>query len=50
MSKARSSLGRTAAAHAVLIAYTAIALFPVVLTIMARRVESSSSSACSWWG
>ncbi|MCV3766760.1 carbohydrate ABC transporter permease [Rhizobium sp. TRM95796] len=34
MSKTRSSFGRAAAAHAVLIAYTAIALFPVVLTIM----------------
>lgn len=34
MSKSRSSLGRAAAAHAVLIAYTAIALFPVVLTII----------------
>jgi raffinose/stachyose/melibiose transport system permease protein len=34
MSKARTSLGRSAAAHAILIAYTAIALFPVVLTII----------------
>ncbi|UHS59114.1 carbohydrate ABC transporter permease [Agrobacterium vaccinii] len=34
MSKAHSSLARTASAHAVLLAYTAISLFPVVLTIM----------------
>ena len=34
MSQARSSLGRTTAAHAILISYTAIALFPVVLTII----------------
>ncbi|WP_112963073.1 carbohydrate ABC transporter permease [Agrobacterium sp. fls2-241-TYG-188a] len=34
MSKARSSLVRTVLAHAVLLSYTAIALFPVVLTII----------------
>jgi raffinose/stachyose/melibiose transport system permease protein len=34
MSKARTSTARAAAAHAVLIAYTVIALFPVVLTII----------------
>lgn len=34
MSKARSSLTRTITAHAVLLSYTAIALFPVVLTII----------------
>ncbi len=34
MSKARSSFARTASAHAVLLAYTAIAMFPVVLTII----------------
>ncbi|MDB5524950.1 MAG: transporter permease [Rhizobium sp.] len=34
MSRARSSTPRAIAAHAVLIAYTCIALFPVVLTIM----------------
>lgn len=34
MSKARSSLARTITAHVVLLSYTAIALFPVVLTII----------------
>ena len=34
MSKARTSMTRALAAHAVLIAYTMIALFPVVLTII----------------
>ncbi len=34
MSKARSSIARTVAAHAILLTYTAIALFPVVLTII----------------
>jgi raffinose/stachyose/melibiose transport system permease protein len=34
MSKARSSFARAASAHAILLAYTAISLFPVVLTIM----------------
>jgi len=34
MSKARSSTSRAIAAHAVLLSYTAIALFPVILTIM----------------
>jgi raffinose/stachyose/melibiose transport system permease protein len=34
MSRARTSLPRTAASHAVLIGYTIIALFPVVLIVM----------------
>ncbi len=34
MSKARTSLPRTAAAHAVLILYTVIALFPVVVIVI----------------
>ncbi|TKT74779.1 carbohydrate ABC transporter permease [Aquamicrobium sp. LC103] len=34
MSQARSSLPRTIAAHAILIAYTIIALFPVILIVM----------------
>jgi raffinose/stachyose/melibiose transport system permease protein len=34
MSQARSSLSRTIAAHAVLIAYTVIALFPVVVIVI----------------
>ena len=34
MSKARSSVSRSVAAHAILIAYTVIALFPVVMTII----------------
>ncbi|MBL0372315.1 carbohydrate ABC transporter permease [Rhizobium sp. KVB221] len=34
MSKARTSTSKSIAAHAVLLAYTAIALFPVVLTII----------------
>ncbi len=34
MSRARTSLRRTAAAHAALIAYTIIALFPVILIVM----------------
>jgi len=34
MSKARSSISRSVAAHAILIAYTALALFPVFMTII----------------
>ncbi|MFL9503981.1 carbohydrate ABC transporter permease, partial [Rhodopseudomonas palustris] len=34
MSSARTSLGRTVAAHAVLIAYTVIALFPVFVILI----------------
>ncbi|MBX3577597.1 MAG: carbohydrate ABC transporter permease [Rhizobiaceae bacterium] len=34
MTAARASLGRTAAAHAILIAYTLIALFPVLLIVI----------------
>ena len=33
MSQTRSSLGRTAAAHAILITYTLIALLPVILVL-----------------
>ncbi len=48
MAQARTSLGRTIAAHAVLITWTLIALFPVFVTVVNSFKSARRSSPTRW--